>query len=133
MSKQTSLFNEEVSKQAAQEEKREKRQLALQRRRDLENQKRQLQAELLRKEDAIMEGIFLEQPETRDRMIALAKAGRFSGYQAQLSEEQNLKDNQIFRSAFRNTVKKEFALRFEALGKEYKSKLKSVQVALGLL
>lgn len=132
MAKQTTLFDPFENQKEVTKTKKEKRQQEEIRKADLEAQKKQVFAELSQKENAIIEAIFLEIPDEREEILKLTKQNRFSHYNSQLSDNENLQ-SPMFKAAFRNTVKKKFAQRFEALNKKYDSKIKSVNTALSLL
>ncbi len=95
----------------------------------LEQEKKKLYEELRQKENMIIEAIFMEVPDTKKRMIDLTKQSRFSHYKPELTDQENLQDP-IFKAAFCNTVKKQFASRFELLGKKYEGKVKIIQATL---
>ena len=83
-------------------------------------------------EDAIIEALFLEMPELQNELLEQVKKNRFSGYQKDLTIEENLQDD-MFSAAYRNLIKKKFKSRFTALNKKYEPKIKSVKAALAML
>ncbi len=132
LSKQTNLFDpiEEKKKKAV--AKKATRQKSEIRKAELEAQQRKLFSELKKKQEAIIEAIFLEMPELQKEFFDEAKKKRFSGYQKDLSMEENLKDA-MFSATYHNLIKKKFQSRFVALDKKYQPKLKSVKAALSML
>ena len=132
MAKQKTLFDvTENKKEVAKKVRTEKTQIS-NRKKELEERKKLLSLELLKKQDIIMEGIFLEIPGSKETAFKAAKHHKFSYYKSELSDEENM-ESTMFKAAFRSAVKKEYEERFAALDKAYAAKIKSVSVALSLL
>ena len=132
MAKQKTLFDITENKKESAKKVRTKKKETNNRKQELENRKKLLSLELLKKQDTIMEGIFLEIPGSRETAFNAAKHHKFSYYKSELSDEDNMKST-MFKAAFRSAVKKEYGERFEALDKIYAVKIKSVSAALNLL
>ena len=132
LSKQTNLFDPIQEKKEKAATKKAVRQRSDIRKMELEAQKRKLFNELKKNEDAIIEALFLEMPELQNELLEQVKKNRFSGYQKNLTIEENLQDD-MFSAAYRNLIKKKFKSRFTALSKKYEPKIKSVKAALAML
>lgn len=132
LSKQTSLFDPIQEKKEKAAIKKAVRKQSDIRKMELEAQKRKLFSELKKNEDAIIEALFLEMPELQNELLEQVKKNRFSGYQKDLTIEENLQDD-MFSAAYRNLIKKKFKSRFTALNKKYEPKIKSVKAALAML
>lgn len=132
MIKQTNLFDPIAVKAKKIVQRKEKEQGVLVQKEGLERQLNQLQAELVQKESAIIEAIFLEDPELEQAIFIATKQNRFSHYDATKTKAENLEDA-MFAGAFRNTVRKKFAHRFAAIDKQYKNRIRQVKQALRML
>lgn len=131
--KQPTLFdpieqkkNKQVAKKKASESNAEKK-------RKLEAMQKQLERERHEKELIIIETILEEFPEAREIALEKVKSGIMARYfDDSKSFEENC-ENQFFLSAFRGSVKKEFAPQFEEIEKEYEPKIRGVKGAIGRL
>ena len=81
LSKQTNLFDPIQDKKEKAATKKAAREQSEIRKLELEAQKRKLFNELKKKEDAIIEALFLEMPDLQEELLEQVKKNRFSGYQ----------------------------------------------------
>jgi hypothetical protein len=132
MAKQTMLFDQVQERKDKDTAKKQVESETARRREELETWKKQLYQEVMRKEDAIMEAIFIEFPEARAAAIESLKHSAFASYDPRKSEAENFQ-NPSFSAAFRTAVRKSYAQRFEALDKQYQPKIKSVKAELAML
>ena len=132
MTKQATLFDATENKKTAAKKERKEKSRINDKKEKLRREKKRIAEELFKKQDTIMEGIFLEIPGSKDAIFAAAKAHKFSYYKAELSDEENM-NNAMFRAAFRTEFKKKYKERFEALDKRYEAKIKSINAALNML
>jgi plasmid replication initiation protein len=132
MVKQTNLFDPVVIKEEKKTQKREKQEMILAKKVSLEQELKSLRQELLNKETAIIDALFLEQPELESEIFEKTKKNRFSQYNSTKNKTENLADS-LFAGAFRNTVRKQFPKRFAAIDSQYKQKIKLVKQALQIL
>ncbi len=92
----------------------------------LKTKLKDLMRELLRKENALIEAIFLQFPDAEAQTVAKAKERTFSGYDDAKSEEEN-KKSPIFSAAMRNTIFETYPKRFTALHKHYHPEIAAVK------
>lgn len=126
MTKQTSLFDSTEKKKKEVSVKKEMRQQNEAKKSELEAHQKELYRELRQKENAVIEVLFIEMPEIRNEILDEVKANRFSQYDSEKSDEENLKDP-MFSAAFRNAIRKKFSQKFEALDRMYQPKIKAIK------
>ncbi|MFK7982056.1 MAG: replication initiation protein [Saprospiraceae bacterium] len=85
-----------------------------------------LMRELHRKENALIEAIFLQFPDAESQMIAKARERIFSGYDVAKSVEEN-KTSPIFSAAIRTTIFETYPNRFTALHRHYHPEIAAVK------
>lgn len=85
-----------------------------------------LMRELHRKENALIEAIFLQFPEAEAQMVEKAKERTFSGYDDAKSIAEN-KKSPIFSAAMRNTIFETYPKRFTALHGHYHPEIAAVK------
>ncbi len=132
MAKQTMLFDQLQERKDKDTAKKQAELETARRREELESRKKELYQEVMRKEDAIMEAIFIEFPEARAAAIDSLKHNAFASYDPRKSEAENFQ-NPSFAAAYRTAVRKSYAQRFEALDKQYQPKIKSIKAEIALL
>lgn len=124
--KQGTLFDaDEEKKNKAKEQKKVTAKKEAQKKK-LATQLKQLSKEWSSKKQEIIEAIFSEQPEIKNTLLEKTKSNKFSQYEANKTDEENLA-NPMFRAAFRSAVEKEFTSKFEALKNEYETKIKGLE------
>ena len=92
----------------------------------LKTKLQELMRELHRKENALIEAIFLQFPEAEAQMVEKAKERTFSGYDATKSLEEN-KESRIFSAAMRTTIFETYPKRFTALHGHYHPEITAVK------
>ena len=130
--KQTNLFDPIASKAEEQKKRKAAKKAQESHKAELKNQLKDLHQELVNKESAIIQAIFLEQPELEAEVFESTKTNRFSQYDANKTDEENLADV-MFAGAFRNTVRKQFPNRFAAIDSQYQKKIQLVKQQLQIL
>ena len=95
----------------------------------LKSKLQDLMRELHRKENALIEAIFLQYPEAEAQMVEKAKARTFSGYDAAKSVEEN-KESPIFSAAMRTTIFETYPKRFTALHGHYHPEIAAVKALI---
>ncbi len=93
---------------------------------ELQELEKKLRAELIEKENAIIQALFIEQPSLQEVIFEELKTSRVAGYDSDKTEEENMMDPQ-FAGAFRNSARKRFVERFEALDNQYVPRLKKIK------
>ena len=96
---------------------------------ELKQLEKKLRKELVEKESALVQALFIELPELEASIFEELKGSRVAGYDSKKTDAENLDDPQ-FAGAFRNIVRKRFPKRFEALDKYYVPRLKKVKNAI---
>lgn len=132
MSKQTNLFDAAAEDTKKIEEQKKKATEAAAKKAKLEKELKDLYEGLLVKEKAITKAIFIEIPEVEAEIFEIAKNKKYSGYNAEKSQAENM-ENRMFSAAFHNAVKKKFADRFRNLEKQYQPRIKALKLEIGKL
>lgn len=132
MVKQTNLFDPIAVKKEKKVQKKEEAAAILTKKATLEQELKSLRQELVNKENAIIEALFLEEPTLEVAIFEATKNNRFSQYDSAKNKEENLADS-LFAGAFRNMVRKRFPKRFVAIDARYNGKIKLVKQALQIL
>lgn len=99
---------------------------------ELERQLKELYAAMQKKEEAVMEVLFLEVPGLKETVFEQVKGSRFSHYDPAKTEAENFQ-NPIFAASFRNAVRKQHPARFEALDKLYQPQVKELKAGMAAL
>ena len=130
LSKQTTLFDTVEIKQKAAKQKKEKAKELTHKKEELSKLKKQLETERFQKELEVIDRIMEEYPVAREIVLLKVQSGMFGKYyDAEKSFEDNC-NNQLFLTAYRGAVKKEFASEFDDLKKEYEPRLRKLKQVL---
>ncbi len=96
---------------------------------ELQKLEKQLRDEFRQKEDAVIQALFIEQPQLKKIIFEALKTSRVAGYDPDKTEDENMSDLQ-FAGAFKNSARKRFIERFEALDDYYVPRLKKLRNAI---
>lgn len=129
MIKQPNLFDPIANKATERRKRKAEKEGKETQKIQLKTQLKDLHQELLDKESAIIQAIFLEQPAVEAEVFELTKHNRFSHYDATKTVEENLADA-MFAGAFRNTVRKQCPTWFVEIDAQYNKKIQAVKQAL---
>lgn len=127
LAKQTTLFDSgSQKKQEAIEKKKKAADLGRQKE-SLKKLKKELETERYQKELLVIDAIVEEFPEAREIALLKVTSGMFGKYyDSDKSFDENC-ENQLFLTAFRGAVKKEFPSKFLEINKEYNPKILKVK------
>ncbi len=132
MLKQEKIVDADAKKAKRQAKKRQKVELAAQERAQLNEQINKLHRAKAIQEDAIIAALCLEESEVEAQLLETAKSKRFSGYDEQKSDAENLKDP-MFLASYRNAARALFPAPFVNLDKDYDAKIKELKRRLSLV
>lgn len=130
LAKQTTLFDSGGQRKQEAIEKKKKAEDIGRQKTSLKKLKKELEKERYQKELSVIDAIVEEFPEAREIALLKVKSGMFGKYyDAEKSFEENC-ENQLFLTAFRGAVKKEFPSKFLEINEEYKPKILKVKKGL---
>lgn len=83
-----------------------------------------------RREAELTDQIFLENPAAEEQAKQQARQSRFSGFDANLTMEENYRDNPFFRSAVISVLRKQFPSEFEKIEQQFKKEMAKLRRAM---
>ena len=132
MVQEEQLVSVRSSKSKKVQETKVKKAATERKKKELQELEKQLRDEFRQKENAIIQALFIEQPQLKAIIFEELKTSRVAGYDSDKTKEENLSDPQ-FAGAFRNSARKRFVERFEALDNYYIPRLKKIKNGIASL
>ena len=127
------LFEQQETITIAEKKIKEKTKKAVETKKALEEKLKQLRSELFEKEEAIVTQLFKQNKGLKQKAIRNVKTNKGQYYHKDLTDAQNFKQVIPFRMAVYHFVKTNHADAFEAIQKEYNSKIDKTKKELEMM